>query len=148
MAETQQHEPQGLGRDRQWVDPIDQFRAGDYTSEILSGTDNYVSGMYILSAIASNAIRERLTKVHVLNRETNPMVLVFRDGGIAGNIIGGPWTFAQLQDRTITQEELAGAYAVSGIYAVVISGTFSAGMMVTVGRVAEPDPTDVGGLLG
>lgn len=147
MADTVITREQRIGTDRQLVTPIDEFRAAEYTSAVLSGTANYVSGQTLLSITASNVVRMRLDHVHFHNRESGGRTIVFRDGGIAGNIIGGPWTINPIQERTIPPWMLKGHYALSSFYAVVISGTFTAGIDVTIGFINEPDPTNVGGLL-
>ena len=141
-----QHD-KALGRHRQLVTPIDKFRASDYYSTVLSGSANYVSGYVILSSVLSSVVRLRPLNIPFQNRETSHMTVVLRDGVISGSIVAGPYILNPQQERIISPEELQGRYFNSSVYAMVISGTYSAGINVNIGFIKEPDPTAVGGLL-
>ena len=138
---------QALGENRQIVDNIDQFRAANFYSVVLSGASNYTSGQAVLSVVASSVVRIRPLDFHLQNRETSHMTVVFRDGGITGSIVAGPYIVNPIAHLTLTEDMLRGRRFVSGIYAVVISGTFSAGIQLNGGYVLEPDPNAVGGYL-
>jgi len=82
MAEKEYTIPQALGQDRQLITPMELLRASEFVSVVLSGTDNYVSGQSILTVMTSSVTRIRPLNVHLHNRETAAMTVVFRDGGI------------------------------------------------------------------
>ena len=130
---------QALGRDRATVDQMDLFRASEFVQDVLSGANNYTSGFTLLSGVVSNVARIRPLNIHFQNRETAAMTVVYRDGSITGTIVAGPYIVNPTQDRTIPKENLEGRYFLSGIYAVVISGTFSAGIVNNIGFIIEPD---------
>ena len=130
---------QALGRDRTIVDQIDLLRASEFVSDVLSGASNYTSGFALLAMVLSNVARIRPLNIHFQNRETSAMTVVYRDGSITGAIVAGPYIINPTQDRTIKKEDLEGRYFLSGIYPVVISGTFSAGIVNNIGFIIEPD---------
>ena len=130
---------QAMGRDRAIVDQMDLFRASEFVQDVLSGTNNYTSGFAMLAMVASNVARIRLLNIHFQNRETAAMTVVYRDGSITGTIVAGPYIINPTQDRTIPKENLDGRYFLSGIYPVVISGTFSAGIVNNIGYIIDPD---------
>jgi hypothetical protein len=136
-----------IGANRQLVTPMDELRASDFITGLLSGANSYVSGITVLSGITSNIVTIRPLQAHLHNRETSHMTIVFRDGSISGNIVMGPYILNPTQERDINQEQLRGRRFTSGIYAMVISGTFSTGIDYQMGYLVEPDPTDPGGLL-
>lgn len=127
-----------MGPDGVIVTEMDLFRAGNAFAAVLSGANNYTSGQAVYSIVASSVVRQRLLNVHFHNRETSHMTVVFRDGSISGTLLGGPWVVNPTTGRDIPYEELAGRRFLSGVYAVVISGTFSAGIDVNVGYVLDP----------
>ena len=139
MAEHIIARQQAMGRDRAIVDQMDLFRAAEFVQDVLSGANNYTSGFTILSGVLSNVARIKLLNIHFQNRETAAMTVVYRDGSITGTIVAGPFIINPTQDRTIPEENLRGRYFVSGIYAVVLSGTFSAGIVNNVGYIIEPE---------
>ena len=128
-----------MGRDRAIVDQMDLFRASEFINDVLSGASNYTSGFTLLSGVVSNVARIRLLNIHFQNRESAAMTVVYRDGSITGNIVAGPYIINPTQDRTIPKENLDGRYFLSGVYAVVISGTFSAGIVNNIGFIVDPD---------
>lgn len=136
-----------IGRDRQVVTPIDEFRASQFTAVVLSGADGYVSGQTVLSVVASSIVRIRVINIHLHNRETANITVLFRDGGITGGVVAGPFRINPTTDRTIPKDELMGRFFLSSIYAVVLSGTYSAGSPLDIGYILEPIPTAVGGWL-
>ena len=139
MAEQIIARQQAMGRDRAIVTQMDLFRASEFVHNVLSGANNYTSGFTILSGVLSNVARIRLLNIHFQNRETAAMTVVYQDGSITGTIVAGPYIINPTQDRTIPKENLDGRYFLSGIYAVVISGTFSAGIVNNIGYIIEPD---------
>jgi len=147
MTERQTIQESRIGLDRQFVTPMDEFRAAEYVSALVASASAYVSGSSLLTVVASNVVRMRPVNVHFLNREGSARTVVIRDGGIAGNIIGGPWILNPIQERDIEPKMLQGRYALSSFYMVVISGTYTSGIDVNIGYILEPLPTDVGGLL-
>lgn len=130
---------QAMGRDRAIVTQMDLFRASEFVQDVLSGASNYTSGFNLLSGVQSNVARIRPLNIHFQNRETAAMTVVYRDGGITGIIVAGPYIINPTSDRTIPEENLRGRYFLSSVYAVVISGTFSAGIVNNIGFVVEPD---------
>ena len=130
---------QAMGRDRAIIDQMDLFRASEFVQDVLSGTNNYTSGFTILSGVLSNVARIRPLSIHFQNRETAAMTVVYRDGSITGTIVAGPYIINPTSDRTIPEENLRGRYFLSGVYAVVLSGTFSAGIVNNIGYIIEPD---------
>ena len=130
---------QAMGRDRAQVDQMDLFRAAEFVQDVLSGASNYTSGFTMLSGVVSNVARIRLLNIHFQNRETAAMTVVYRDGSITGTIVAGPFIINPTSDRTIPKENLDGRYFLSGVYAVVLSGTFSAGIVNNIGFIIEPD---------
>ena len=136
-----------LGADRQIVTEIDLFRASTFTQVILSGANNYTSGQTVLNVTASSIVIMRPLNIHFQNRETAMMTVVFRDGSITGGIVAGPYVVNGQQDRTIEYAKLMGRRFLSGIYAVVLSGAFSQGIVLNIGYVLEPNPNAQGGYL-
>jgi len=136
-----------LGADRQLVTVMDLFRAGDFRTVVLSGANNYTSGQAVYSVVASSIVIGRPVNIAIHNRETSHMTFLFRDGGISGTIFAGPYRVEGRNQLRINPDELLGRRFVSGIYAVVISGTFSAGMDLTVSFVLEPNPNAIGGYI-
>jgi len=135
-----------LGRDRQIVTSIDEFRASQFVQAILSGSNTYgTSGQQLVTVAASNVVRGRILNIHMQNRETAHVTVQFRDGNISGGIIAGPFIINPISERPVKQEELLGRIFTSGINASVISGTYSAGVSVDIGYILEPDPTAAGG---
>ena len=126
-----------MGQDRALVTPIDRFKASTFLDAILSGTDSYVSGQSLLTVAASNVVRIRPLNFHFQNRETTHMTVLFRDGTVTGGRVVGPFILNPLQDRTIPYDELEGRYFASGIYALVLSGVYSAGIQVNAGYVLD-----------
>lgn len=147
MSDAHETVLKALGRDRQLITPLDLFRASDFRTAILSGAANYTSGQSIYSVVASSIVRLRPLDISMHSRETTHMTVLFRDGGISGAIFAGPYTINPTSQRIVKYDELGGRFALSGVYAVVISGTFVTGIDVTVGFVLEPDPTAAGGYL-
>lgn len=137
----------GLGQNRQTVTAMDELRASTFLAAVLSGANNYTSGQTLWTVIASSIVRFRPSNVHVNNRESSWISVVFRDGGIAGGVVAGPFRVNAAQDRTIPETELRGRYFLSSLYAVVISGTYAAGADIDVGYLLEPLPTLPGGYL-
>lgn len=130
---------QAMGRDRAIVTQMDLFRASEFVSDVLSGTNNYVSGFNLLSGVQSNVARIRPIAISFQNRETAAMTVLYRDGSITGTIVAGPFIINPTSDRTIPEENLRGRYFLSSVYAVVISGTFSAGIVNQFSFIIEPD---------
>ena len=138
-----------LGEDRQLLTPLDALRGSEFIQGILSGTGAYTcgSGVGLYTVAASNIIRGRLLNIHMYNRETAHVTVVYRDGSITGSIFAGPYVINPTSERTITREELDGRRFFSGIHAVVISGSFVTGIDFDIGWIQDPVPTDPGGLL-
>lgn len=136
-----------IGEFRQLVAPIDLFRAANFTRNILSGANNYTSGQSLVTVTASSVVRIKPVMVHIQNRETTHMTILFRDGSITGTVVAGPYFVTPLSERSVTADQMLGLRFVSGIYAVVISGAFSAGIQTAIGYVLEPNPNDVGGYI-
>lgn len=136
-----------MGQDRQLVTAIDLLRASEFVTGYISGANTYVSGVTILSAIASSIIRTRPVSIHLHNRETSHMTVLFRDGAIAGSIVCGPYVLNATQGRDIPLDELLGRRFLSGVYMVCISGTFATGIDYQMAYVNEPDPNAPGGYL-
>lgn len=130
---------QAMGRDRAIVTQMDLFRASEFVQDVLSGASNYTSGFNLLSGVLSNVARIRPIGVGFQNRETAAMTVLFRDGGITGTIVAGPYILNPTQDRHIPRENLEGRYFLSSVYAVVISGTYSAGIVTQFAFIIEPD---------
>lgn len=148
MAEETRFREVRFGRDSQLVSPIDELRAEEYASAILSGAANYTSGQAIVTVAASNIVRLRPVRVTLFNNESGVRAVVLRDGVLSGSaILGGPWQLNGIQGQTIPYSELRGAYAVSGLALYVISGSFSAGINATIGYIVEADPTAPGGMI-
>jgi hypothetical protein len=139
VAETFITRQQGIGRDRQIVTHIDPLRASEFVSTVLSGAANYVSGFSILDIDAGNVARIRPVNIFMQNRETALAAVAFRDGSITGDIVAGPFTVNPAQDRTIGPDELQGRYFLSGIYPVVVSGAYAAGIVTQIGYIIEAD---------
>lgn len=129
--------PRVMGQDRALVTPIDRFKASTFLDAILSGASNYTSGQSLLTVAASNVVRIRPLNFHFQNRETSHMTVLFRDGSITGDRVAGPFILNPTQDRRVPYEDVEGRYFTSGIYAVVLSGTFSAGIEVNIGFVLD-----------
>lgn len=127
-----------LGQDRQLVTPVDLFKASTFLDDILSGSNNYTSGQSLLTVTASNVARIRVLNWHFQNRETTHMTVLFRDGSLTGTRVAGPYILNPTSERGIAYDFLQGRYFVSGVYAVVLSGTFSAGIEVNFGYVNDP----------
>ena len=139
MSEQVIARQQAMARDRAIVDQMDLFRASEFVQDVLSGASNYTSGFTILSGVVSNVSRIRPLNIHFQNRETAAMTVVYRDGSITGTIVAGPYIVNPTSDRTIKKEDLDGRYFLSGVYAVVLSGTYSAGIVNNIGYIIEPD---------
>lgn len=135
----------GLGDNRQYVSILEVLRASRMVSVVLSGGNSYTSGQSLLSVTASSVVIGRPLNIHFHNRETSHMTVVFRDGGISGSIFAGPYKILPETQLEIALDKLVGRRFTSGIYAVVISGTYSAGIDVNLGYLFEPSPVDVGG---
>ena len=129
---------QAIGLDRQIVTQIDQFRASEFINDVISGANNYTSGFALLTITTSNLAKIRPFNIHFQNRETAAMTVLFRDGGITGGVVAGPYILNPTQDRTISPENLQGRSFLSSIYAVVISGTYTQGIPVNIGFIIEP----------
>ena len=139
---------QAMGQDRHPVSKIDELRATQFITDLLSGADNYTSGQTLWTVTASNIVRNRPRNIHMHNRETSHVTIVFRDGGITGSIIAGPYIVNPIQAKPIGEDELEGRYFTSSILAIVISGpTYAQGVDINLGYLLEPDPTDPGGYL-
>lgn len=137
----------GMGVDRALVTALDRIRASEFLSLLVSGANNYTSGVSLFSVTASNVVRVRPLNIHFHNRETSAMTILFRDGLLTGSIIAGPYILNPTQGVDITYDNLEGRYFLSGIYAVVISGAFGQGIDVNMGIIQEPDSTAAGGRL-
>ena len=137
----------GLGQDRQLVTKLDEFRASRSVAALLSGANTYTSGLAVLSVTASSVVRVRLLNIHLHNREPAHMTVLFRDGSVTGAIVAGPFRINPTQGFTVPIEELQGRYMVSGIYALVLSGTFAQGIDTDIGYLLEPVPSAAGGYL-
>lgn len=136
-----------MARNRELVTPIDLLRGSDFTRAVLSGANNYTSGQSLQTVAVSNVVAIRPILIHLQSRETTPMTVLFRDGSITGTVVAGPYVLNPIQERVIPTEQLLGMRFTSGIYAVVISGVFGAGIQTYVGYVNDPDPNAVGGLI-
>ena len=126
-----------LGADRAIVTQIDQLRASDFLSAVLSGSNNYTSGQNLSGIVSGNVVKLRPMNIHHQNRESSAMTVVYRDGGITGTIVCGPYIINPTQTLPIAEPDLRGRYFLSGVYAVVISGTFAAGIQVNMGFILE-----------
>jgi hypothetical protein len=129
---------QGIGLDRNIVTQMDQFRASEFINDVISGANNYTSGFALLTITASNVAKIRPYNIHFQNRETAAMTVVFRDGGITGGVVAGPYIINPTSQKDVLEGELRGRSFVSSIYPVVISGTFSAGIPINIGFLIEP----------
>ena len=127
-----------LGQNRQVVSLIDEFRASTSVQVILSGASYFTSGQTVYSVVTSSVVRIRPLNMHLQNRESSHMTVVFRDGGISGAVVAGPFIVNPIQERVIQYPELAGRFFTSSIYAVVLSGAFAAGISLDVGYVLDP----------
>lgn len=136
-----------MGRNRELLSPIDLLRGSDYTRAVVSGANGYVSGQSLQTIAISNVAFIRPVLIHLQNRETTPMTILFRDGGITGAVVAGPYLLNPIQERVVTAEQLLGMRFTSGIYAVVISGTFSQGIQTLIGYVTDPDYNAAGGYI-
>ena len=128
---------QGIGLDRNIVTKIDQFRASEFINDVISGSTNYTSGFALLTITTSNVAKIRPLNIHFQNRETSAMTVVFRDGGITGGVVAGPYIINPTSQKTVLQEELQGRSFVSSIYTVVISGVFGQGIPINIGFIIE-----------
>ena len=129
---------QAIGLDRNIVTQIDQFRASEFINDVISGSTNYTSGFALLTITTSNVAKIRPLNIHLQNRETAAMTIVFRDGGITGGVVVGPTIINPTSERDILQEALQGRSFVSSIYPVVISGTYGQGIPINIGFIVEP----------
>lgn len=138
-----------LGRNRQLVTALDVLRASEFVNALLSGTAAYTggSGVLLFSGVLSSIVAIRPVNIHLHNRETSHVTVLFRDGSVTGGIVAGPYIVNPSQGRDIAYDELLGRRFLSGIFAAVISGTFGQGTDVNIGYIKEPDPTAVGGYL-
>lgn len=146
MAEYDEMLLKAVGQDRQIVSVMDPFRASQFFSTALSGGNNYTSGYIIASAIASSFTRWRPMSLHFQNRESTSMTVLLHDGALA-NPVAGPFILNPNQERVVTEDQLRGRFFLSGVYAVVLSGSFLAGITLDMGYVKEPLPTSLGGYL-
>ena len=128
---------QGIGLNRDIVTKIDEFRASEFINDVISGTNNYTSGFALLTITTSNVAKIRPYSIHLQNRETSHMTIVFRDGGITGGVVVGPYIINPTQHFDILKEQLQGRSFVSSIYPVVISGTFGQGIPINIGFIIE-----------
>lgn len=143
-----EHVQKALGEDRQLLTPLDELRGSEFITGIISGANNYVSGIALYTVAASNIIRGRPLNMQMHNRETAHVTIVYRDGSITGDIFAGPYTINPASQRAVTRDELDGRRFLSGVYAVVISGpTFAQGIDYNIGWIQDPVPTDPGGFL-
>ena len=94
-----------MGEFRQLVTPMDLFRAANFTRNILSGASNYTSGQSLLTVAASNVSRIKPVMVHIQNRETTHMTILFRDGSITGTVVAGPYFVTPLSEREVTEDK-------------------------------------------
>ena len=129
---------QGLGLDRNIVTQMDQFRASEFVNDVISGSTNYTSGFALLTITTSNVAKIRPLNIHMQNRETSAMTIVFRDGGITGGVVVGPYIVNPTQDRDILETSLRGRSFLSSIYPVVISGTYGQGIPINIAFLIEP----------
>ncbi len=137
-----------LGQNRQTVQALDELRASQALAAVISGATNYTSGQTLWTVVASSVVRFRPVNLHINNRESSWLSLTFRDGGITGAVVAGPFRVNPVQDRTIAETELRGRYFVSSLYAVVVSGpAYAAGIDIDIGYWLEPSPVAAGGFL-
>ncbi len=127
-----------LGEHRALVTPIAQFRAGNFIQDIISGANNYTSGYNLLSGVASSIVRIRPINIFMQNRDAGAMTVLFRDGGLSGAQVAGPYIINPVQERIVKADELAGAFFTSSVYALVISGTFANGIVTRFSYVLDP----------
>jgi hypothetical protein len=128
---------QGIVLDRNIGTQIDQFRASEFINDVISGATNYTSGFNLLTITTSNVAKIRPLNIHFQNRETSAMTVVFRDGGITGGVVAGPYIINPTSQKTVPPEELQGRSFVSSIYPVVISGVFAQGIPINIGFIIE-----------
>ena len=128
---------QGIGLDRNIVTKIDQFRASEFINDVISGSTNYTSGFALLTITTSNVAKIRPYNIHLQNRETSAMTIVFRDGGITGGVVVGPYIINPTQHLDIEPQQLQGRSFVSSIYPVVISGTYGQGIPINIAFIVE-----------
>ena len=136
-----------LGDNGQLVTPLDELRAAKATGiGVISGANTYLSGLAVYAIVASSIVIGRPMGMHIFNRESSHITIVFRDGGISGAIFAGPYKVNPIAERTIKPDELIGARFTSGAYVLVISGpAFSQGILLDFRYLLEPNPTHPGG---
>lgn len=133
MPERIEYEPK-LIVDRDLKTPIDLFRAAGFaTGAALSA---HVASGLLLKQVSSE-VKIRPLNIEMYNRNANWVCIEYRDGGMSGGRVLGPYVINTTSERRIGYDEIVGAYFTSGAYMCVISGAVSQGVVGSIRYVQE-----------
>ena len=146
MTEVTQRQ---IGRDRELVLPVDQFRASDFRAGlIISGAvasnqlDVLSGGGRLYAVTTSSVVRVRPLNLELWNNEAGWVEVEVRDGGTNGGRVLGPYLLTSRSEKRIPAEDLQGKNFTSSVHLQVLSGwvaqPLSNGLKVNLGFVLEP----------
>lgn len=144
MTEKIVYQEERLGLQRSLVMPVDLDRGTDMFRGIATSGHNLSgSDLTLLSTLSNTGPgRIRLVNLDMYNYDVNWVLVEYRDGSRAGVRIAGPYKILAGGEKRITEEELRGRYAVSGITLIVVSGSaaspLSSGLSIVGAYFLDP----------
>ena len=117
---------------------IDVFQAAKFSTGIFTSA-HVASGLSLVSVVSPTNIRP--LNLELFNQDAGWIEVEFRDGGLDGGRVLGPYVLNARSERRLSYDELIGRYFTSGIHMTFISGytatPLSSGIKVNVSHVKE-----------
>ena len=117
---------------------IDVFQAAKFSTGIFTNA-HIASGLSLVSVVSPTNIRP--VNLELFNQDAGWIEVEFRDGGLDGERVLGPYVLNARSERRLSYDELIGRYFTSGIHMTFIAGYTATplpnGIKVNVSYVKE-----------
>ncbi|MCL0059604.1 hypothetical protein M1O20_03840 [Dehalococcoidia bacterium] len=124
--------------ERELKTEIDVFQAAKFSAGILTSA-HVASGLDLVSVASPTKLR--VLNLEAYNAEPGWIQLEFRDGGLDGGRVLGPYTLNARSERRIGYHDLLGRHFLSGICVAFLSGyttlPLSTGVKINVSYLRE-----------
>ena len=124
--------------ERSLVTPIDIFQAAKFSTGIFT-SGHVASGLSLVSVVSPTNIRP--LNLELFNQDAGWIEVEFRNGGLDGGRVLGPYVLNARSERRLSYDEVVGRYFTSGIHMTFLSGytatPLSAGIKVNISYIKE-----------
>lgn len=120
--------------------PVDEFLAATAETGTLNSGHDQASGLLLISTSTSSLVEARLLSVEMANDNSNIVTVELRDGqfgATAAPRVLGPIEVKPISERQFTRDTLIGRRAQSNLFAVIVSGPSSQGVLINVSYIRD-----------